>query len=139
MAHLGKRVRKAAAAGSFALLMALGASASASANTAHYCYSSASPNLGGQAACEATPKYYVTYNQVNADADAVCESVSSSTPAPSPITGVLAAPQDCIGTGASSAGSFYSGGTAYYPWIGNRHSYSVTITSATHFNYNPVS
>ena len=120
------------------VLFLVGVPSSASADTVHYCYSSLSPNMSGQAACETSSKYYVTYNQVNASDNAVCESLSSTYPAPSPITGVLVAPQDCISTGASSASSYYSGGSAYYPWIGNRHSYAVTIYSGTHFNYNPI-
>jgi len=131
----GRKLRLALRSGWLALVAcaSLSFAAPAGATALHYCYTSASPNLGGQAGCEVTDWEQVTYNQVDASADAVCETLSDYVPAPSPISGIFVYPETCIGTGGTSVSSYYNG-SWHHPWIGNRHSYAVTIYSGTHFD-----
>jgi hypothetical protein len=90
--------------------------------------------MNGTDACQYA-RNYVSYNEVDANADAVCEALSNASPPPSPIGGVLYTAQDCIHTGATSQGAHYSASLpGLFPWIGNRHSYQVTVYYATHFD-----
>jgi hypothetical protein len=132
-ASVSALLSRVAAFAAMGVLLAIGgaAFATASAEAAHYCPGA----MSGGAACEWSPKVYVGYNEVDANADAVCEALSNAAPPPLPLSGVLYTPQDCIHTGATSAGLHYSASNpTLYPWIGNRHSYTVTIATATHFD-----
>jgi hypothetical protein len=106
-------------------------SATRAAAATHY----RSGSMGAQSACEYAYRDYVAFNQVVANADAVCEALSNSSSPPNPISGILYTNEDCIGGVSTSAGAHY-GATlpALYAWTGNRHSYGVTVDDATHFD-----
>jgi hypothetical protein len=125
---------RAARLGGMALLLLTFGGATVAATTAeaaHYC----SGTFASHDSCEYSSRQYTSYNEVDASNDAVCEALSNASPPPHPTVGILATPQDCIGTGMSSTGAHYSASLpAYYPWIGNRHTFNVTVSTATHFD-----
>jgi hypothetical protein len=118
------------ASAAFALLGAVGALGATSAQ-ATYC----NGTYTSHNSCQWGTKQWVSYNEVDASNDAVCEALSNATPPPHPTVGILYTPEDCISSGASSAGSHYSTTLPnLYPWIGNRHTFNVAVTTATHFD-----
>jgi hypothetical protein len=134
MQTLSIAIRRAAAvtAAALTLLAAVGAMGAVPAQAStHYC----SGFVNGLNACEYFARDYVEYNEVDADHDAVCEALSNYSTPPHPTMGILYVPEDCIGSGGSTAGTHYSASLpALYPWVGNRHTFQVQVYTATHYN-----
>jgi hypothetical protein len=114
-----------------ALLAALALASSAQATVTHYC----NATLAGHGGCESAFSGTIAYNEVDSATDAQCEDLTTANPLspPDPTTTIFPFPEDCISTGTTSAGTHYNAGS-YHPYVGNRHTFSVTETSATHFD-----